>query len=220
MDLNQYMVRTEGIFGFSRDSDTSALRKAFVHSQLVQIINGLKVLDSEPHPNKESLEIWSDLFKGIESDPELKKCGKLEPDLYVQATRLYEKYKHRNESRKNQFQNIHDKAKEEIISPEHQSTQEQTPPLPAGSHFHQPLMPWPPQGKPPPGKPPPPPPPPMKPPPPPPPPPAVKLPAPDLQTKEHPYQVNMTHHEEIIQKIAARTKRLTEGGGLLSIIKS
>ena len=177
MDLNQYIVRTEGILGLSWDSDTSALRQAFLHSQLVQIINGLKVLDSEPHSNVESLEMWSDLFEGIE--PELKKCGDFDLALHVQAQRLHETY-------------IQRKPPASLI--------EVPPPKPAAkkppgdAYFVSTLPP-----------PPPPPPPADK-------PSADKPPAPNLKNPNSQHQARITPHE-IMDEIAARQRRLTEGGG-------
>jgi hypothetical protein len=89
MVLNEYIVRTDGLFGIALDSDVIALRRSYVNSQLGQIIYGLKVLDSNVPPNVESLEIAHELFKEVKPMLHWPECDQF---LKAQAVRLHETY--------------------------------------------------------------------------------------------------------------------------------
>ena len=89
MTSNQYIVRTDGLFGIALDSDVIALRRSYVNSQLGQIIYGLKVLDSNVPPNVESLERAHELFKEVKPMLHWPECDQI---LKAQAVRLHETY--------------------------------------------------------------------------------------------------------------------------------
>jgi hypothetical protein len=89
MALNQYIVRTDGLFGIALDSDVVALRRSYVNSQLGQIIYGLKVLDSNVPPNVESLDRANELFKEVKPMLHWPECDQI---LKAQAVRLHETY--------------------------------------------------------------------------------------------------------------------------------
>ena len=89
MALNQYIVRTDGLFGIALDSDVVALRRSYVNSQLGQIIYGLKVLDSNVPLNVESLDRANELFKEVKPMLHWPECDQF---LKAQAVRLHETY--------------------------------------------------------------------------------------------------------------------------------
>ena len=89
MALNQYIVRTDGLFGIALDSDVVALRRSYVNSQLMQIIDGLKVLDSKVPPNVESLDRANDLFKEVKPMLHWPECDQF---LKGKAVRLHDTY--------------------------------------------------------------------------------------------------------------------------------
>ncbi len=73
MALNQYIVRTDGLFGIKWDRDTSAdlqtLRQSYLDSQLTQIIHGLKALDGENlelYANIESGKMYRSLYEKVQ----------------------------------------------------------------------------------------------------------------------------------------------------------
>jgi hypothetical protein len=73
MVLNEYIVRTDGLFGITWDKDTSAdlqtLRRSYLDSQLTQIIHGLKALDGENlelDANRESWKMYRVLYEQVQ----------------------------------------------------------------------------------------------------------------------------------------------------------
>ena len=93
MALNQYIVRTDGLFGITWDRDTSAdlqtLRRSYLDSQLTQIIHGLKALDFENlelDANRESWKMYSVLYEQVQH---MLGPGQCDENLMKTAARLY-----------------------------------------------------------------------------------------------------------------------------------
>jgi hypothetical protein len=93
MAMNQYIVRTDGLFGITWDKDTSAdlqtLRRSYLDSQLTQIIHGLKALDGENlelDANRESWKMYSVLYEQVQH---MLGRGQCDENLMKTAAELY-----------------------------------------------------------------------------------------------------------------------------------
>jgi hypothetical protein len=93
MAMNQYIVRTDGLFGITWDKDTSAdlqtLRRSYLDSQLTQIIHGLKALDGENlelDANRESWKMYRSLYEKVQP---MFWSGQCDENLMKEAAGLY-----------------------------------------------------------------------------------------------------------------------------------
>ena len=93
MALNQYIVRTDGLFGITWDKDMSAdlqtLRRSYLDSQLTQIIHGLKALDGENLELNANLESWKMYRSLYEKVQPMLITGQCNEKLMAEAAALY-----------------------------------------------------------------------------------------------------------------------------------